>query len=97
MFLCSVDSILTVSAFTPRYMFWFAEVRSPLRGLGVGLSLSRWHMQHFGGDLVLERRPSGVLRVRSDTGRRSKWHILGKGMTATITIPKNSSIPLVIS
>lgn len=73
------------------------EVRSPLRGLGVGLSLSRWHMRHFGGDLTLERRPSGSLRIRSDSGRRSKWHILGKGMTATITIPKDAGIPLVIS
>jgi len=75
----------------------YSQVRSPLRGLGVGLSLSRWHMRHFGGDLTLERRPSGSLRIRSDSGRRSKWHVLGKGMTATITIPKDAGIPLVIS
>ena len=74
-----------------------SEVRSPLRGLGVGLSLSRWHMRHFGGDLTLERRESETLRVRCDSGRRSKWHVLGKGMTATITIPKMADIPLVVS
>ena len=73
------------------------EVRSPLKGLGVGLSLSRWHMRHFSGDLTLERRAEGAVRVRKDSGRRSKWHVLGKGMTATIKIPKNASIPLVIS
>jgi len=75
----------------------YSQVRSPLRGLGVGLSLSRWHMRHFGGDLTLERRESETLRVRCDSGRRSKWHVLGKGTTATITIPKNADISLVVS
>jgi len=74
------------------------EVRSPLKGLGVGLSLSRWHMRHFGGDLTLERRPENAIRVRGDDScRPSKWHVLGKGMTATIRIPKNADIPLAIS
>ena len=75
------------------------EVRSPLKGLGVGLSLSRWHMRHFGGDLTLERRPENAIRVRGDSGgqERNKWHTLGKGMTATIRIPQNADIPLVIS
>jgi len=96
----------------------YGEVSSPLKGLGVGLSLSRWHMRHFGGDLTLEHRPSvvvlnnddndngndndndhkkQVLRVRCDSGRRSKWYTVQKGMTATISIPKDDDISLVIS
>ena len=44
----------------------YAQVRSPLQGLGTGLALSRWHMRHFGGDLTLENRhplrsPSSLL------------------------------------
>merc|ERR1711862_826754 len=73
----------------------YNQVRSPLKGLGVGLS--RWHMRHFGGDLILERRPAGAIRVRSDSGHRSEWHVLGRGLTATITIPKDADIPLAIS
>jgi signal transduction histidine kinase len=81
-------------------------MRSPLKGLGVGLSLSRWHMRHFGGDLTLENRGGNnpqhenkTIRVRGDSpgGRRSKWYTLDKGMTATIRIPKNDNIPVVIS
>lgn len=75
----------------------YNEVRSPLRGLGVGLSLSRWHIQHFGGDLTLERRPANTIRVRSESERKSKWHTLDKGMMATIRLPKNASVPLALS
>lgn len=75
----------------------YSQVRSPLKGLGVGLSLSRWHMRHFGGDLTLERRPAGAIRVIDDSYHSSKWHVLEKGMTVTIKIPKDVDIPLVIS
>jgi hypothetical protein len=47
-------------------------------------------MRHFGGDLTLEKRPEGAIKVRCDSGKRSKWHVLGRGMTATIAIPKNT-------
>lgn len=76
-------------------------MRSPLKGLGVGLSLSRWHMRHFGGDLTLENRSGSnpTIRVRGDSpgGRRSKWNTLDKGMTATILIPRDDNVPVVIS
>ena len=52
-------------------------------------------MRHFGGDLTLERRPANVIRVRSDND--SEWHVLGKGMTASIRIPRDVGIPLTFS
>jgi hypothetical protein len=41
----------------------YAMVRSPLRGLGVGLSLSSAMMHYFGGALRLEARGNGGTRV----------------------------------
>jgi hypothetical protein len=56
----------------------YAMMRSPLRGLGVGLSMSRMMMEYFGGSLELEDRKA------SDT--------LEAGVTATIVLPKDSTI-----
>jgi hypothetical protein len=65
----------------------YAMTRSPLQGLGVGLCMSRLHMQHFGGNLELKNHQPTVLleqeAVSSD---------LRKGMTAKLTIPKNTSL-----
>ena len=51
----------------------YAMTRSPLKGLGVGLSLANLYLRHFGGSLTLENSPS-------------------VGMTATLKIPKDTSI-----
>ena len=56
----------------------YAMPRSPLRGLGVGLSLSQLMMHQFGGSLQLQNRPMSDLEP---------------GMTATIVLPKDTNIP----
>lgn len=53
----------------------YAMVRSPIRGLGVGLALSRLHLRQFGGDLTLEHRPA------TDDSF--------EGVTATLRLSKN--------
>ncbi|KAG7358502.1 hypothetical protein IV203_015091 [Nitzschia inconspicua] len=74
----------------------YAMVRSPLRGLGVGLSMSRLQMRHFGGDVVLEDRSNHhhnhdhyVLQVAvghfHDT---PQWYSLESGITATILLSR---------
>lgn len=56
----------------------------PLRGLGVGLPLSRMMMRHFGGDLLLEDRS------RSSNGNE-------RGCVATIRIRKDTSVQETLS
>ena len=46
----------------------YAMVRSPLQGLGVGLSLSTVMMQYFGGTLYLQRRNDGHVGTRAYLG-----------------------------
>jgi pyruvate dehydrogenase kinase 2/3/4 len=41
----------------------YAMTRSPLRGLGAGLSLSRLTMQHFGGTVFLQNQVAGELQT----------------------------------
>ena len=53
----------------------YAMVSSPIRGLGVGLALSRLHMRQFGGDLMLQDRPA-----------TTEWE---HGVTATLLLSKN--------
>jgi hypothetical protein len=62
----------------------YAMVRSPLRGLGVGLSLSQIMMQQFGGQLQLQER---------DHPPTTTTESLESGMTATIVLPKDYEIP----
>jgi hypothetical protein len=91
----------------------YAATRSPLRGLGVGLSLSKMQMQKFGGDLVLRDRGSnseasgelsrickcenvqGVL-IRGGSTRDGdcfdEWVMLERGVTATLRIPRDTTI-----
>ena len=58
----------------------YAMTRSPLQGLGVGLSMSRMMMEYFGGSLTLQDR--GAIDL-----------LLEDGATATIVLPKNVQIP----
>lgn len=53
----------------------YAMVRSPIRGLGVGLALSRLHLLQFGGDLTVQDRPA----------RNELEH----GVTVTLLLNKN--------
>jgi pyruvate dehydrogenase kinase 2/3/4 len=65
----------------------YAMTRSPLRGLGVGLNLSRTMMVAMGGRLELHhrrRRPAAAAAVDDDID----IDILNAGMTATIVLPK---------
>ena len=56
----------------------YAMVSSPIRGLGVGLALSRLHMRQFGGDLMLKERTATI-----------EWE---QGVTATLRLSKNLNI-----
>lgn len=60
----------------------YATVSSPIRGLGVGLALSRLHLTRFGGDLTLQDRPS---RTRTTTTTELEH----AGVTATLRLSKN--------
>jgi signal transduction histidine kinase len=65
----------------------YAMTRSPMQGLGVGLCMSRLHMQHFGGNLELKNhQPTALLENEAVSSE------LRKGMTAKLTIPKNTSM-----
>jgi pyruvate dehydrogenase kinase 2/3/4 len=66
----------------------YAMVRSPIRGLGVGLCLSRLHLRQFGGDLVLEDRPD--LQEWTGSGASSSGVVLlQSGLTATLRLSKD--------
>lgn len=55
----------------------YAMTRSPLQGLGVGLSMSKIQIEMFGGQLTVEDRGLSDLQP---------------GVTATIVLPKDSTI-----
>lgn len=63
----------------------YAMVRSPIRGLGVGLALSRLHLRLFGGDLILEDRPAADDSTLEGHGSMQ----LQSGVTATLLLAKN--------
>lgn len=65
----------------------YAMTRSPLQGLGVGLCMSRLHLQHFGGNLELTNHEA---RTLGDSNGVSFG--LREGMTARLTIPKNTTV-----
>jgi hypothetical protein len=69
----------------------YAMVRSPIRGLGVGLSMSRMQMRHFGGgDVVLEdRQAAGALQVAAaDQHGNVQWFPIESGMTCNVLLSK---------
>ncbi|KAG7341587.1 hypothetical protein IV203_023540 [Nitzschia inconspicua] len=74
----------------------YAMVRSPLRGLGVGLSMSRLQMRHFGGDVVLEDRSNhhhnhdhhAVQVAVGHFHDTPQWYSLESGITATILLSR---------
>jgi hypothetical protein len=61
----------------------YAMTRSPLQGLGVGLSMSRIMMRHLGGDLQLTDRLDPVSVPLHETVE------LEKGVTTTIAWNQN--------
>eukprot|EP00980_Cylindrotheca_fusiformis_P010337 scaffold2299_cov131-Cylindrotheca_fusiformis.AAC.24 len=69
----------------------YAMTRSPLQGLGVGLCMSRLYMQHFGGNLELANHGPTVVQQVNQDGVCSMIE-LKQGMTATITIPKDTGL-----
>jgi pyruvate dehydrogenase kinase 2/3/4 len=62
----------------------YQMTRSPLRGLGVGLHMSRDMMRHFGGDLSLQERKEGAVSMNGLT--------LEKGCTATIALNQDLDV-----
>jgi pyruvate dehydrogenase kinase 2/3/4 len=70
----------------------YAMVRSPMRGLGVGLSMSKLQMTQFGGDIELLDRSrlekDEDVYVRVD----DKAYKLESGMTATIVLSKDTTV-----
>lgn len=68
----------------------YAMVRSPMRGLGVGLAMSRLQMRQFGGDVVLQHRSSaGDVQVQAtDNDGKIQWYPLEAGVTATVVLQK---------
>lgn len=65
----------------------YAETRSPMQGLGVGLCLSRIMMQHFGGNLELASHPP--------LGQQHSLEVdtLKPGVVASIKLLKNMDTP----
>ena len=62
----------------------YAMVSSPIRGLGVGLALSRLHLRQFGGDLTLtDHRPADE-RTNLPNNQELK-----RGVTATLLLAKD--------
>ena len=74
----------------------YAMTRSPLQGLGVGLSMSKMMMKYFGGTLNVEDRLSDAGKHNNNnttTIRQSSEPTeLQRGVTATIIIPKDPTI-----
>ena len=68
----------------------YAMTRSPLQGLGVGLSMSRMMMRQFGGDLTLQERCSPS--ILDPYGRGQKIP-LDKGVTATLVLNTSMETP----
>lgn len=64
----------------------YAMTRSPLQGLGVGLSMSRIMMRHFGGDLRLTDRLDSVSVSLHESVK------LEKGVTTTIALSQHLDI-----
>jgi pyruvate dehydrogenase kinase 2/3/4 len=58
----------------------YAAVRSPLSSLGVGLPVSRYMMEHFGGSVHL---------INNNSDRNARYET---GCTATILMPMNDTI-----
>jgi hypothetical protein len=65
----------------------YAETRSPMQGLGVGLCLSRIMMQHFGGNVELASHPP--LRQQQSL----EVDTLKPGVVASIKLLKNLDAP----
>ncbi|CAJ1950618.1 unnamed protein product [Cylindrotheca closterium] len=63
----------------------YAQTRSPVQGLGVGLCMSRMYLQHFGGMVELEDRQEDNLPPEFPQA-------LKKGVTSRLRIPKSTSI-----
>ncbi len=69
----------------------YAMVRSPLGSLGVGLTLSRFMMRMFGGDLMLCNRPH-ELKMFHEEGDDMNGVNIASGCTATVQICKDPTI-----
>eukprot|EP00797_Seminavis_robusta_P016579 Sro2476_g328770.2 (469) ;mRNA; f:6192-7598 len=68
----------------------YAETRSPMQGLGVGLCLSRLMMQHFGGTVELASHPPLSLRKKQSLiGDSSVVDSLEAGCIASIKLLKD--------
>ena len=82
---CKADSaIIKEFGFAQTNKIWdrleeqttYAMVRSPLQGLGVGLSLSSVMARYFGGTLILQSRPDGIPGTRALVGIPTNLDIL---------------------